>query len=74
SANEWLVRQVPYTRAEHVLRAAAATPAEAEPLQVAVGSPLFVNERTTWVGADAITHVRLAHPAERFRIVTRDGR
>ena len=34
SANEWLVRQVPYTRAEHVLRAAAATPLEAEALQV----------------------------------------
>jgi GntR family transcriptional regulator, histidine utilization repressor len=74
SANEWLVRQVPYTRAEHVLRAAAAAPSEAEALQVAVGSPVFVIERTTWVGADAITHVRLAHPAESFRIVTRDGR
>ena len=74
SANEWLVRRVPYTRAEHVLRAAAAAPAEADPLQIAPGGPVFVIERTTWVGDDAITHVRLVHPAERFRIVTRDGR
>jgi hypothetical protein len=32
-----------------------------------------VIERTTRVGVDAITHVRLVHP-ESFRIVTRDGR
>ena len=74
SANEWLVRQVPYTRAEHVLRAAAATPLEAEALQVDPGSPVFLIERTTWVDDEAITHVRLAHPAASFRIVTRDGR
>ena len=74
SANEWLVRQVPYTQAEHVLRAAAATAPEAEALQIAAGSPVFVIERTTRIGEDAITHVRLLHPADAFRIVPRDGR
>jgi GntR family transcriptional regulator, histidine utilization repressor len=74
SANEWLVKQVPYTRAEHVLRAAAAGADEAEALQLPPGAPVFVIERTTWVGEDPITHVRLSHPAESFRIVTRDGR
>jgi GntR family histidine utilization transcriptional repressor len=74
SANEWLVRQVPYTQAEHVLRAAAAAPAEAEALQLDPGSPVFVVERTTWVGADAITHVRLLHPGDAFRITARDAR
>jgi len=74
SANEWLVRQVPYTRAEHVLRAAAATPPQADALQVDPGSPVFLIERTTWVDTDAITHVRLAHPGASFRIVTRDDR
>lgn len=73
SANEWLVRQVPYTRAEQVLSAAAAEPDEAEALQLAPDAPVFVIERTTWTGDDAITRVRLVHPAEGFRIVTRDG-
>jgi len=57
-----------------VLRAAGAAPAAAEALPIVAGSAVFVIERTTWVGADAITHVRLAHPADNFRIVTRDGR
>ncbi len=74
SANEWLVRQVPYTRVEQVLQAAAATEGEAEALQIAPGAPVFVIERTTWNGTDALTRVRLAHPGERYRIVTRtDG-
>jgi GntR family histidine utilization transcriptional repressor len=73
SANEWLVRQVAYTRAEHVLSAAGAAAAEAEALQVAPGAPVFVIERTTWSGEDAITRVRLVHPAESFRIVARNG-
>jgi GntR family histidine utilization transcriptional repressor len=73
SPNEWLVRQVPYSRAEQVLRAAAAGTAEAEALQLPPGAAVFVIERTTWAGGDAITQVRLTHPAETFRIVTRDG-
>ena len=71
SANEWLVRQVPYSRAEQVLQAAAASAAEAEVLQIAPASPVFVVERTTWTGRDAITRVRLVHPGDRYRIVTR---
>jgi GntR family histidine utilization transcriptional repressor len=73
SANEWLVRQVPYSRAVLVLRAAAAETAEAEALQLPHGAAVFVIERTTWTGGDAITQVRLTHPAETFRIVTRYG-
>lgn len=73
SANEWLVRQVPYTQVEQVLRAAAAEAGEAEDLQIPGGSPVFLIERTTWLGEDAVTHVRLSHPAETFRLVTRDG-
>ena len=70
---EWLVRQVPYTRVEQALRAAAASPADAEALHLDPGAPLFVIERTTWRGGDALTHVRLSHPGEGFRIVARDG-
>lgn len=72
SANEWLVRQAPFTGAEHVLRAAGAAAEEAAQLQIPPGAPVFVIERTTWCGDDAVTQARLTHPAERFRIVTRD--
>ena len=74
SPNEWLVREVPYSRAEQILEAAAATPAEAELLQITPASPVFGVERTTWNEADAITRVRLVHPGERYRIVTRTDR
>lgn len=72
SANEWLVRQVPYTQAEHVLRAEAAGAGEAAALKVACGSPVFVIERTTWSDNAAITWVRLVHPGAGFRLVSRD--
>ena len=36
------------------------------------GDALFVIERRTWWQGEAITWVRLLHPAERFRLVTRD--
>ena len=52
----------------------AERPSEAEALQVEPGSPVFVIERTTRAGDDAITCVRLAHPGASFRIVTREGR
>lgn len=74
SANEWLVREVPYSQAEHVLSAAAASEEEAAALQVAPGAPVFVIERSTWIDGAAVTRVRLVHPAERFRIVARDMR
>ena len=74
SANEWLVREVPYSQAEHVLSAASATPEEAAALQIAPGAPVFVIERSTWIDEAAVTRVRLVHPAERFRVVARDMR
>ncbi len=71
SANEWLVRHVPYTRLEQILSATAAGAEDAEALEVAEGAPLFRIERTTWRGAEALTRVRLVHRADGFRIVAR---
>ncbi len=70
--NEWLVRTVPFTRAEHILSAAAAGPEEAERLGLATGAPVFVIERTTWLGEDPVTQVRLIHPGQGFRLFARD--
>lgn len=73
SANEWLVRHVPYTRAEQVLYAASASGDEADLLRLPAAAPVFVIERTTWTGERSNTQVRLVNPAESFRLVTRDG-
>ena len=70
--NEWLVRTVPFSQAEHSLAAAAASEAEAEALEIAPGAPVFVIERATWLGGAPITFARLTHPGEGFRLLTRD--
>ena len=61
--NEWLVANMPFSRADFSFRAAAAGPDEAETLLVAEGQPVFVAERETWVGEQPVTFVRLVHPS-----------
>ena len=61
SANEWLVRNAPFTAGEVDFTAAGANAREAELLGVAPGAALFVVERTTWDGATPITAVRLSY-------------
>ncbi|MEM9104872.1 MAG: UTRA domain-containing protein [Pseudomonadota bacterium] len=72
SPNEWLLREVPYTNAEHVFHAAMPSNEEREYMQLGEGEPVFVIDRTTWLADQAVTHVRLVHPASDFRLVTRD--
>lgn len=69
SANEWLVREIPYSSGEIVFSAANATVREAEPLDATVGSALFVIERSTWLRDTPITFVRMCYPAG-YRMVT----
>lgn len=73
SPNEWLVAEIPFTRTEHVLRAAAADAVAALWLGVPLGAPLFVVERATWRGAVPVTRVVMLHPAESYRMVLSDG-
>ncbi len=70
SANEWLVAHVPFTTGEIAFSAAAADAAQAAALGLSPGAPLFVAERTTWIGAVPITFVRLSH-APGYRLCTR---
>lgn len=62
SANEWLVRNRPWSRGAMRLSAAVAGPEEAGRLGCAAGAALFVTERTTWAGALPITHMRALAP------------
>ena len=69
SANEWLFKQVPFTDAQHVFRAAAATPAQAGHLDIQEGEPVFIIERVTWLSQNPITSVQLIHPGQTYRLV-----
>lgn len=57
SANEWLVRNVPYTRGTLALSASAASSDVAAALGCASGDALFTMQRLTWQGETPVTHV-----------------
>ena len=69
SANEWLVRNVPYTHGALALSAGAASEALAPLLDCPPGAPLFQLERTTWRGTVPLTWVRMSYPPG-HRLVT----
>lgn len=59
SANEWLVRRVPFSRGEVSLTASQADARLAAMLDVARGEALFTMERTTWFEDHAVTAIAL---------------
>lgn len=75
----WLVSHVPWTSAEHRIRAGASDAGMAALLQVECGSPCLIIQRRTWTGASPVTYVRLAYPGEDHELVahfspTKDGK
>ncbi|WAT16450.1 histidine utilization repressor [Xanthomonas fragariae] len=54
----WLLRNVPWTRAEHRISAVNANAAQAERLQVDDGAACLVIDRHTWRGDQPVTYVR----------------
>jgi GntR family histidine utilization transcriptional repressor len=67
----WLLEQVPWSEAEHVIRAVPADAATAEALDIPKGSACLVLERHTWQAGVPLTEVRLTHPGERYHFVGR---
>ncbi|MCZ4094285.1 histidine utilization repressor [Sinorhizobium psoraleae] len=65
----WLLGKVPWSTAEHRIRAVAASRQAAQVLGVAVGSPCLVIERRTWSGGAPVTSVRLTYPGDRHELV-----
>ncbi|OGS57773.1 MAG: hypothetical protein A3J40_00210 [Erythrobacter sp. RIFCSPHIGHO2_12_FULL_63_10] len=59
SANEWLIRTVPFSRGEASLSAVSADAELAQMLKVAPGEALFTMERTTWSEERSVTFTRL---------------
>ena len=67
----WLVHHVPWTSAEHRIRAAAADADTAPRLKVKRGTACLVIERRTWRGGKPVTFVRLIYPGEGHELVAR---
>lgn len=67
----WLLQQVPWSEAEHLIRAVPADAATAESLDIPKGAACLVLERHTWQAGVPITDVRLTHPGERYHFVGR---
>jgi GntR family histidine utilization transcriptional repressor len=59
SANEWLVREIPFSRGKVALSATTADSKAAENMQVEPSAPLFTMRRTTWFGEASVTAVTL---------------
>ncbi|MDL2403010.1 histidine utilization repressor [Rhizobium mayense] len=67
----WLINQVPWSTAEHQIRAIPADGEAATNLDIAKGTACLVIERRTWSGLGPITHVRLTYPGDRHTLVAR---
>ena len=65
----WLISQVPWSAAEHRIRAVGADARAAELLAISPGTPCLVVERRTWSGGVYITHVRLTYPGDKHELV-----
>lgn len=66
---QWLLSQVPWSAAEHRIRALSADRRVAELLLIPVGAACLVIERRTWSGGAYVTHVRLTYPGESHELV-----
>lgn len=67
----WLIAQVPWSAAEHTIRATGADPATAAALDVAIASPCLVIERRTWSADKPVTFVLLTYAAGSHALVAR---
>lgn len=70
SANEWLLKNAPYTHGEIAFSATSASPEEAKILCCQKNSALFAIDRLTWDSTLAVTKVRLLFaPGHQLRTI-----
>lgn len=55
SANEWLIANAPYTRAEFTFSAVGSDATSSKHLKIEPGTPVFQFERSTWDAENSIT-------------------
>jgi GntR family histidine utilization transcriptional repressor len=68
TASDYLLAQMRFTDAEHVIAAIAANAEVAALLSVARGAPCLQLTRRTWLGDSLITQADLIHPGDEFRL------
>ncbi len=71
SPGAWLVQRVPWTAAEHRIRATGADSSTAAMLGLSSGAPCLVIERRTWRASEPVTYVKLTYPADAHELVAR---
>jgi GntR family transcriptional regulator, histidine utilization repressor len=69
SPGAWLVHHVPWTSAEHRIRATSANAELAAVLKVKQGTACLVIERRTWIGGKPVTFVSLTYPGEAHELI-----
>ena len=67
----WLVQRVPWTAAEHRIKALGAEALQAQALKIASGTACLVIERRTWSADKPITFVRLTYPGDAHDLIAR---
>lgn len=68
---QWLLGQVPWSAAEHSIRAAAAGEEQARALDIKPGTPCLVITRRTFSAGAVVTRVELTYPGDRHELVAR---
>ncbi|MNE75163.1 UTRA domain protein [compost metagenome] len=71
SPGPWLVSCVPWSNAQHSIRAVVSTEENAVTLGVPAGSPCLVVERQTWNADQPVTHVRFTYPGDSHALVAK---
>lgn len=67
----WLLGHIPWSAAEHVIRAVEAGRDAARLLGVRAGAACLVVERRTWSAGQPVTQVRLTYPGASHAVVAR---
>jgi len=67
----WLIGHVPWSAAEHTIRAVAADARSAKALGIARGAACLIVERRTWSADEPVTFVRLTYAGESHALVAR---
>jgi GntR family histidine utilization transcriptional repressor len=67
----WLVSRVPWTTAEHKIRAIGADRTTADLLSIPEGKACLVVERRTWSAERPVTFVRLTYPGDMHEMIAR---
>ncbi|NQV98229.1 MAG: UTRA domain-containing protein [Rhodospirillales bacterium] len=65
----WLLDNIPWSRAEHIITAVNASPRIARDLDIQAGDACLSVERTTWQDGQRVTFVTLTYPGDKHRLV-----